>query len=92
MIPISDVVASPSAPIFLNAVMIYGVAVLVFYNIRMRDRHQDQLLVFGLLCGLFAATATSLDEWSLISFKDFIPISITGSLVLSLAIHLALPK
>jgi hypothetical protein len=69
---------------------VYGLAVLGFYNIRMNDIYQDHIVGLGTLSGISAAAATSLWEWDLEAFKDYVPVSITAALALSWGIHGAL--
>lgn len=85
-------IISPSTLTFLNAVLIYGLAVLSFYIIRIRDRYQDHALGLGALCGLSTAAVSSFYESSFDPFKDFVPISITVALVISLVGHVALTQ
>ncbi len=63
---------------------------LGFYNIRMNDRYQDHIVGLGTFSGISAAAATSLWEWDLEAFKDYVPVSITAALALSWGIHGAL--
>jgi hypothetical protein len=65
-------------------------AVLIFYNIRIKDRYQDHFLGFGALCGISAAAVASFSQSNSKPFRDFVPISITGALVLSLGVHIIL--
>jgi hypothetical protein len=89
-LPVPNFVNDPSASTFVNVVMIYGLAVLIFYNIRKDDRYEDHFLTFGALCGILAGTVTSWYEWDLQALKDYIPISITAALTLSLVSHIVL--
>jgi hypothetical protein len=70
--------------------MIYGLAVLIFYNIRKGDRYQDHFLVLGALCGILVGAVTSWYESDLEALKDYVPIAITVALMLSFVSHTAL--
>jgi len=90
-VPIPSFIIDPSASIFLNAIMIYGSAVLLLYNIGIDDQHQDGFLLFGAVSGMLVGALASWLSWSLDVFIDYIPITITAALSLSLVWHFVRP-
>lgn len=72
--------------------MIYGSAVLLFYNIGIDNQYQDTFLALGALSGLLVGALTSWSSWSLDAFTDYIPITITAALLLSLVWQFVRPK
>jgi hypothetical protein len=77
---VPDFDLDPSGTVFLNAVMIYGAAALVLYNVGMKNRYQDWFLAAA---GLSPITVIALTSWSasyMDVMKDFLPISITAFL------------
>lgn len=80
----------PSTPVYTNAVMVYGSAVLVSYNLRKSDFYQNYILLLGITGGAAFYMYIAVYGGSMVGFKDFIPAVISLSLVLSVCIHQAL--
>jgi hypothetical protein len=76
----------PSATTFMSAVMTYCSAVLLYCSM-VKGPHQDHFLMFGALLGVVSGTLASWPESDLESLKDYIPLSITAALTLSLVWH-----
>ncbi|KAH8586921.1 hypothetical protein B0O99DRAFT_695013 [Bisporella sp. PMI_857] len=77
----------PSTPVFTNAVMVYGSAVLVAYNLRNSDPYQNHILLLGILGGAILHVYITGFEGSMARFKDFMPAVISLSLVISVGVH-----
>ena len=67
--------------------MVYGLAMLIFYDTRKGDRHQDHFLASGAFLGLLAGLALSIRKGTMGPYRGCIPISITIALLLSVAAH-----
>jgi hypothetical protein len=91
-VSIPNFIIDPSAFVFLNAIMLYGSAVLFFYNIGIDDQYQDVFLFLGALFGMLVGALASWSYWSMEVFTDCIPITITAALSLSLVWHSARPE
>ena len=77
----------PSTPVFTIAVIVYGSAVLVSYNLRNSDSFQTHILLLGILGGAMLYVYITVFEGSMACFKDFMPAVISLSLVLSVCVH-----
>jgi len=82
-----DFIIDPSEFEFVVAVMIYGLAMLIFYDTRKGDRYQDHFLASGTFLGLLAGLALSIREGTTGPYRGCIPMSITVALLLSVAAH-----
>jgi hypothetical protein len=82
-----DIIADPSAFVFTNAVMVYGIAVLVCYDVRKTDSYQDRILALGVLCGSIIAGSIAAYEGVMDPLKTYMPAVITLSLLLSPAVQ-----
>ncbi|KAH7317246.1 hypothetical protein BKA65DRAFT_111586 [Rhexocercosporidium sp. MPI-PUGE-AT-0058] len=89
-LPFQRGIFRPSTPFFTNAVMIYGSAVLVCYNLRKSDSYQDHILLLGILGGAVLYVYNAVYEGNIVGFKDIMPAVISLSLVLSVCVHQAL--
>jgi hypothetical protein len=78
-----DAIADPSAVMFINSVLIYGIAALVCYDVRKTDLYQDRILALGVLCGSIMAGSAAAYEGVMDPFKTYMPAIITLSLLLS---------
>jgi hypothetical protein len=67
--------------------MVDGLAVLILYDIRKGDRYQHHFLAGGSFLGLLAGLALSIREGTTGPYREFIPMSITISLLLSVVAH-----
>ena len=79
-------IIDPTAAIFMSAVMIYCSAVLLYCTMG-KGQHRDRFLVFGVLLGAISGFLAYWSDSNLELLKDYIPISITGALTLSLVWH-----
>jgi hypothetical protein len=82
----SQMIIDPTAAIFMSAVIIDCSAVLL-YCIMGKGQHRDRFLVFGVLLGAISGFLASWSDSNLELLKDYIPISITGALTVSLVWH-----
>jgi hypothetical protein len=81
-----NIIADPSAVMFINAVMLYGIAVLVCYDVRKMDVYQDRVLALAVLCGSVIAGSIAAYEGDMDLFKRYLPAVITLSLLMSPAV------
>ncbi|KAH8586066.1 hypothetical protein B0O99DRAFT_91675 [Bisporella sp. PMI_857] len=84
-------IIDPSAVTFMSAVMTYCSAVLLYCTME-KGQHRDSFLVFGVLLGTISGTLASWSDSNLELLKDFIPISITAALTMSLVWHVPLSR
>lgn len=82
-----NVIADPSAVMFINAVMPYGTAVLVCYDVRKMDVYPDHVLMLAVLCGSIIAGSIAAYEGVMDPFKIYMPAAITLSLLVSPAVQ-----
>jgi hypothetical protein len=82
-----DAIADPSAVMFINSVLLYGIAALVCYDVRKMDIYQDRILALGVLCGSVIAGSTAAYKGVMDPFKTYMPAIITLSLLLSPAVE-----
>ncbi|KAH8594111.1 hypothetical protein B0O99DRAFT_688136 [Bisporella sp. PMI_857] len=84
---ISDFFIDPSEFEFATAVMVYGLAMLMFYDARKNDPHRDYFLVGGMCLGLVAGLGLSIRDGTTRPYRAWIPTSITIALLLSIPVH-----
>lgn len=77
----------PTPSTYINVSMLYGVLVLMFYNMQKDDRYQDYFLLVGLLCGIVAGILLTPSKLNLEMMKDSVPMSITVGLLASRLFH-----
>jgi hypothetical protein len=82
----SQMIIDPTAATFMSAVMIYCSAVLLYCTMG-KGQHRDRFLVFGVLLGAISGFLAYWSDSNLELLKDYIPISITGALTVSLVWH-----
>jgi len=85
-VPVPLFIVDPSAATFMSAVMIYCSAVLLYCTMGEGQR-RDHFLFVGALLGTISGTLASMSNSNLELLKDYIPISITVALTMSLVWH-----
>jgi hypothetical protein len=77
----------PSAPVFVNTVLIFGTSVLICLGIRETDRYQNRIVVIGMFCGLILSAMMAIREGEIVSFKNIMPGVTTVALIMSMMLH-----
>jgi hypothetical protein len=77
----------PSAPVFVNTVLIFGTSVLICLGIRETDRYQNRIVVIGMVCGLILSAMMAIRKGEILSFKNIMPGVTTVALIMSVMLH-----
>ncbi|KUJ21430.1 uncharacterized protein LY89DRAFT_681936 [Mollisia scopiformis] len=83
MVSVPMVFLDPSPVTFMSAIMIYSSAVLLFCMLG-QGQYRDHFLIFGCLLGTVLGILASWTQSNLEPLRDYIPLSITAGLTLSL--------
>jgi len=87
-ITVPDAILDPSAALFANSTMLFGLAVLIFYWIAHPGSDlQDYILVFGAVGGFLVTGVIAVMEGAASAIKDYMPIFMIASLLASTCGH-----
>lgn len=80
-------ILDPSAAVFINCLIIYGLSVILLYDAQKDYLYQHYILGLGSFGGIVISGAMAVKECALSPLKDYMPAAITLTLLVSLCTH-----